>query len=131
MSLKPSNMNENYFIKLYGKANIPTKLGIGHNYKLVADCSITQEQRIDNENGEFDVVYKMEVVTAEITKDNGEVVKAKDPRKNSQKIRNYLFKHYHDEGVIEDFDRLYDAFTYEVMAMTPQLMRQAIKRLEK
>ncbi len=123
--------NETYYIKIQGKANIPNGLSIGHNYKLVADCSITSETKADNDNGTFDIVYKVEPITIEIQKDNGEIIKAKDPRRNSQKIRNYLYKHYHNEGVVEPFDDVYDAFTYEVMAMTPVMMRDAIKRINK
>jgi hypothetical protein len=124
-------MNLTYYVKINGKVNIPTELSIGHNYELRADCSIVGESKDDNENGEYSVTYKLVPVTADITKANGEVVKAKDPRKNSQKMRNYLFKNYFDEGIIEDFDLIYDAFTYEVMAMTPQLLREAVKRVQK
>ena len=124
-------MNEIYYIKVTGKANIPEALSIGHNWKIECDCSIVSEQKSDLENGEFSVTYRAVPVTINIIKDNGEVVRAKDPRKNSQKIRNYLFKLYADEGHVEDFDSVYDAFTQEVMFMSPQLLRQAIKRLEK
>lgn len=121
---------ETYYVKIQGKANISQALSIGHNYKLLADCSITSETRVDNENGEYDVVYKVEPITIEISKDNGKIIKAKDPRKNSQKLRNYLYKCYHDEGYTEDFDRVYDMFTLEVMGMTPSILRSAIKRLQ-
>lgn len=123
-------MNEIFYLKIQGKANIPERLAIGHNYKIVANCSITQEQRDDNENGEFNVTFKAEPITMEISQDNGKVIKAKDPRKNSMKMRNYLFKLYADEGYIEEFDKVYDMFTNEVMAITPHLLRQAIKRLQ-
>lgn len=122
---------ETFYAKIIGKANIPQRLEIGHNFKITTDCSVTSETRSDNNNGEFDVVFKIEPVTMEIVKSNGEIIKAKDPRKNSQKIRNYLFKIYHEEGFVEDFDSVYDAFTYEVMGMTPSLLREAIKRLQK
>ena len=121
--------NETYYLKIQGKVNIPERVDIGHNYKLTADCSITSESKIDNDNGEFDVVFKVEPITAEIQKDNGKIIKARDPRKNSQKVRNYLFKCYSAEGYCEDFDSVYDAFTYEVMSMTPGLLREAIKRI--
>jgi len=123
-------MSENtYYLKVSGKANIPTALSIGHNFKVTCDCSIVSEQKNDLENGEFSVTYRAVPLTIEIQKDNGPTVKAKDPRKNSQKIRNYLFKLYFDEGYVEEFDKVYDAFTQEVMFMSPQLLRQAIKRL--
>jgi hypothetical protein len=40
---------ENYYVKIQGKANIPSALSIGHNYRLTADCSITSESKSDNE----------------------------------------------------------------------------------
>lgn len=120
---------ETFYVKLSGKCNIPQKLEIGHNYKLSGDCSVTSEQRIDNNDGTFDIVSKLEPITVAVERDNGEVIKAKDPRRNSQKIRNYLFKIYTAEGYIEDFDKVYDTFTHEVMGMTPELLRQTIKRL--
>lgn len=124
-------MNETYYIKLQGKANIPKALFIGHNFKITSDCSIVSESKEDNEDGTFSVIYKAVPVTIEIERDNGEVVRAKDPRKNSQKIRNYLFKEYSNEGFVEPFDDVYDAFTLEVMFMTPQLLRGAVSRLNK
>lgn len=123
-------MNE-YYIKIQGKANIPEQLAIGHNFKINCDASIVSESKEDLENGTFAITWKAVPVTVEVTKNNGEVVKAKDPRKNSQKIRNYLFKVYSEEGIVEDFDKVYDAFTLEVMLMTRQLLAEAIKRLNK
>lgn len=120
---------ETYYIKIQGKANIPKSLSIGHNFKITSDCSIVSESKEDNADGTFSIVYKAVPVTVEIERDNGEVVKAADPRKNSQKIRNYLFKQYANEGYTEDFDQVYDAFTLEVMSMTPTLLREAIKRV--
>lgn len=122
-------MNETYYAKIQGKVNIPVKLEIGHNYKLEADCSVVSDSREDLENGEFAVTAKLVPITAEITKDNGEVIRAKDPRKNSQKFRNYLFKLYANEGYTEDFDLVYDATIQEAMAVMPMLLREAIKRL--
>jgi hypothetical protein len=68
-------------------------------------------------------------MTVEILKSNGKIIKARDPRKNSQKMRNYLWKIYTDEGYCEDFDLVYDTFAYEVMGMTPSILKSVIKRL--
>lgn len=121
--------NENYYIKIQGKANVPQPVSIGHNYRLTADCSVTSEQRNDNEDGTFDVIFKVEPITIEVTNDNGEVIKAKDPRRNSEKFRKYLFKLYADEGYAEDFDQVYDQVTRVAMGYMPMLLREAIKRL--
>lgn len=122
-------MDETYYVKIQGKANIPSRLTIGHNFKLTSDCSVTSETRSDNDDGSYDVTFKVEPVTIEITGDNGEVVKARDPRKNSQKFRNYLYKLYYEEGYTEPFDSVYDAAILEALAFMPELLRGAIKRL--
>ena len=122
--------NETFYLKIAGKVNIPTRLEIGHNYKLIADCSITSETRIDNDNGEFDVVFKVEPITCEISKDNGAVTKAKDPRKQSVKFRNYLYKLWSEEGCIYDFDSVYEQVTYNAMGVLPSLLRDVIKRMD-
>lgn len=123
-------MNETYYIALRGKSNIPDKLEIGKNYSITADCSITQSKVDDNHDGTVNVTFKAEPMTIEITKNNGEIIRAKDPRRNSQKIRNYLFKLYADEGVVEDFSAVYDAATLEILSLMPQILRGAVKRLE-
>lgn len=95
-------MNETYYVKIQGKANIPKPLAIGHNYRLVADCSITSETKTDNDDGTFNVTFKVEPITIEIQRDNGETIKAKDPRKNSVKIRNSSRKVANDYALDED-----------------------------
>ena len=90
--------NQIYYLKIAGKVNIPTELSIGHNYKLTADCSIVSEQKSDLDNGEYSITYKLVPLTAEVIRDNGETVKAKDPRRNSEKFRNRLWKLWDSEG---------------------------------
>lgn len=107
---------ENYYVKIIGKCNIPNKLGTGHNYGLTADCSITSEQRIDNQNGDYDIIYKLEPITATITKDNGEITKARDPRKNSTKIRNLLYFKWKELNEPIEFEDYYTQFTNTVLS---------------
>lgn len=115
---------ENYYIKIIGKANIPQRLSIGHNYKLKADCSITSETKTDNENGEFDIVFKVEPITVEIENDNGEIVKAKDPRKNSTKIRNLLYFKWKETNEPIEFEEYYTRFTNTVLVNMDALIQK-------
>jgi hypothetical protein len=116
-----------YFIKISGKANIPTELGIGHNYKVVMDCSITSESKVDNEDGTYDVIYKVEPITAEITKDNGETIKARDPRKNSTKIRNYLYRIWADKNIGLAFEDYYTTVTNKILRDLPMMVEHLDK----
>lgn len=120
---------DTYFIKLQGKANIPEPLEVDKNYRISADCSITQEKRDSNNDGSFAVTFKAEPVTVEILKENGKIVKAADPRKNSVKFRNSIWKEYYNEGYTEDFDSIYDQVTLEAIFIIPELMRRAIKKI--
>lgn len=119
-----------YYVKLSGKANIPEQLSIGHNYKITADCSITSESKVDNEDGSFSITWKAEPVTVEIERDNGEKIKAKDTRRNSQKIRNFLWKLHEQEGYGEDFDKVYDEATWIILRDLPITLREAIKKIK-
>lgn len=109
-------MNETYYIKIQGKVNVPKKIDIGHNYRVVMDCSVTQEQKEDNEDGTFNIISKVVPITAEISKDNGETIKAKDPRKNSTKIRNLLHWKWSHANSTEDFESYYTRYTNWALA---------------
>ena len=126
--MENENQN-NYFIKLQGRANIPEPLIIDQNYHIAADCSVVQEKKDSNENGSYDITFHANPVTVEILKANGAIIRAKDPRRNSAKLRNYLFKCYANEGYTEDFSSVYDEFTLVVMSRTPEMLLETIKRL--
>lgn len=108
-------MNETYYIKIVGKVNVPSKIEIGHNYALKMDCSVTQESKEDNEDGTFNVISKVVPITAEIVKSNGEIVKARDARKNSTKIRNLLHWKWQQSDNPTDFEEYYTKFTNLVL----------------
>lgn len=118
-----SNM-ETYFVKIAGKVNVPSKVSIGHNFKLTMDCSVTQESKEDNEDGTFNVISKLVPITAEIVKDNGEIIKARDPRKNSTKVRNLLHWKWQQSNNPQDFEEYYTKFTNYVLANMDTVISQ-------
>lgn len=81
------DINEHY-IKLTGKACIPTPLELGNNFKMEIDGEITSVTDTNNQDGTKDRYYKFVPILAKILKDNGEVIKAKDNRSSSKQIRN-------------------------------------------
>ena len=91
-------MEETYFIKIQGKANIPERLEVDKNYHVACDCSITQESKDSNENGTYDITFKAQPMTVEILKSNGDIIKAKDPRRVSVRMRNFIYKNWSQEG---------------------------------
>lgn len=123
-------MSDTYFIKINGTANIPETLEMGKNYRISTEGSVTQKKEDDNFDGSSNVTFKFEPINVSITDKLGKTIKAADPRRNSQKIRAYLFKIYADEGLVEAFDDVYDAATIEICSLMPQILRSAIKRIE-
>jgi hypothetical protein len=118
-----------HILKLKGNAELPEAVEITHNYKITLEGSITGYKVEDNENGTENRIYDFKPVLVELLTPTGKTLKTKDPRKNSVKIRNYLFKIYVAEGYTEPFDDVYDAFCWEVMSQTPSLIRSAINRI--
>jgi len=114
--------NVTYYLKIHGKSNIPSALEIGHNYRLVADCSIVKESKSDNEDGSFDLVYTMVPVTCEVSKDNGATIKAKDPRKNSVKFRKSCWAVANNNNI--DDERFYDFATSKCIGMLDTLSEE-------
>jgi hypothetical protein len=114
---------ETYFVKVVGKANIPNKLSIGHNWKINIDASITQEQKDDNEDGTFSITYKAEPITMEVIADNGQITKARDTRKNSTKIRNLLYFKWKELNEPIDFEEYYTKFTNTVLSNMDALIK--------
>ncbi len=119
--------NENYYVKITGKANIPKPLSIGHNFRLTADCSVTSESRSDNNDGSFDLVYRLEPITVEVEKDNGEIIKAKDPRRNSVKIRNVFHRKWELLNIPIDPEDFYNKVTNYIIINADTIVDEVTK----
>ena len=118
-----------HILKIQGRVELPHAVDMGHNYHVSVEGSINKEEIHDNEDGTCNRVSTFKPIKVSLLTPKGESLKLKDPRKNSQKLRNYLFKLYTEEGYIEDFDRVYDEFTNATMAFAPSLLKEAIKRI--
>lgn len=76
-----------YIIKLSGKVSILEPLEIDNNYNLKLDCSVVAENLKTNEDGTYNIEYKVEPMRVEMIDQTGKSLKAKDPRSFSQKLR--------------------------------------------
>lgn len=101
----------NIWIKVTGKSNIPETLQIGKSYSIANHVEITKEEKSNNQDGTFDLIYKAEILTTEILKDNGETIKAKDTRQNSVKMRKVIYAIWSQKNTSIPFDTFYDKFT--------------------
>lgn len=104
---RPCNMDQYHFIQFSGKAAIPEPLTQGHAYTVTIDGEITKIT-IDSYDNTLTNTYKLTPITAEINKDHGQTIKAKDTRSSSVKFRKVLKYHYdQDDSNTEDFETLY------------------------
>lgn len=80
------NLNE-YILKVTGSASIDQPLEIGKRYACGIEFGITDERKIDREDGTYDVEFKGKLIRAQVKKENGEIVKTKDKTAQSVKTR--------------------------------------------
>lgn len=83
-------VNEN-ILKLTGRVSIPEALELDINYSLALQGSITGKDERINHNGTLDSIWRFEPVKCEILTPMGKTLRAKDPRKMSQKLRSVMY----------------------------------------
>src|SRR3990167_7453093 len=107
-NMEDNKQQNEYVIKLSGKAHLFEPLTISHNIEILAKGSITEEKKQDKDDGGFIVTWKFEPVTVEVKNDLGETLKTRDTRKRSVQQRSAIFKEWRDSNSKEDFDDYYD-----------------------
>lgn len=100
-----------YILKIQGKVEIPSELVAGHNYKVNIEGAIPSFEMSDNENGTFDLTYKLKPIKVEVINELGVTLKAKDPRSNSNKARSQALAYHSEKCTNVDFEVFYDAIS--------------------
>jgi hypothetical protein len=103
------NINS-HILKINGSVEIPKELTSGYNYDVKISGAVPKIEMVDNENGTFDVVYKMKPIKVEVINELGETLKAKDPRRQSELTRMQAKAIHMEKGLTIDFDTFYEAF---------------------
>lgn len=83
-------MLNSHTVQITGLSEVEQPLEIGHEYlvQVVAECnSIT---KLNNEDGSFTFKHKLKQKTVEIKDDGGKVIKVKDNKTDSQKLRGQI-----------------------------------------
>lgn len=75
-----------HILKIIGTANIPEALDY-KEYKLELQVEVEKIAKKNNYDGSFDFIYNARQITAEIKLEGGKVLKSKNTRTNSQKMR--------------------------------------------
>jgi len=79
------NLNE-IQLKVSGSTSIDQPLELGRSYAVGAEFSISDEGKVSNEDGSYDLVFKAKLVRAQIKTDLGSI-KTKDKSSQSVKTR--------------------------------------------
>ncbi|HRF69807.1 MAG TPA: hypothetical protein PKV66_00085 [Candidatus Pelethenecus sp.] len=125
-------MNEHkvnsHILKISGSVEIPQALTSGFNYKVTIDGAVPKIEMVDNENGSFDVIYKMKPIRVELVNELGETLKAKDPRSNATKARAQAIAIYNDKRPNTDEETFYNAISAVQRGMANDIAEQVIKQ---
>ena len=107
---------KDYILKLSGKASLLEELENDHEYDISINGETTEQTEVSNGDGSYNIVYKFKPKIIEILKDNGDVVKTKDIRKKSQKLRGALYYLWQEKSGSLDQDEFYDMFMNKLLS---------------
>lgn len=93
-------LNENV-LKLSGKASIDGELELGKTYAVGIEIGITNEDRVNNEDGSFDRVFKGKLIKAQIHTETGKI-RTKEKNSQSSKLRLAIMRRKPADSPLED-----------------------------
>lgn len=108
-------INEN-IIRILGSASLPESLKIDTDYEIKLNGSIIGIDKKSRQDGTFDFVYKLSLLTAEVLKDNGETIKSQGRKSNSKKLRDLIYFDYSDGESTVEFELYYDSVMKKILA---------------
>ena len=107
-------------IKITGSQNISEDLEMDTEYDLSLRAECKSYKPSSNDNGTVNITYYLSLTGDKFEISDGKkVIKAKDKRKRSQKMRNCFYMIWQEKGSIGEFEDYYD-----------QIMAKAIANLE-
>jgi ribosomal 50S subunit-recycling heat shock protein len=105
-----------YILKLTGAASLLEPLENDKDYLISVDGSIVKKSEEPNDDGTMNITFTFKPKTIEILKDNGQTIKSKDIRRNSQKLRAMIYYLYQESGTEMEQEEFYDKFMGKLMS---------------
>ncbi len=102
-----TELKNNHILKITGEAELSDMLDIDCDYVMKLGGNVVSINKRSNQNGSYDFVYKIKLLTAEIEAEKGKTIKAISEKSKSQKLRNCLFAIYAGMDVDMEFDPWY------------------------
>jgi hypothetical protein len=116
-----------YILRINGAVEVPQALVSGHNYRVTIEGAIPKMETSDNDNGSFDVTYKMKPIKVELITETGETIKAKDSRSNSTLNRSQARAIWLDKKPNCEEEKFYDLMMGRYRAMANDIADIIIK----
>lgn len=120
------NINS-HILRINGAVEVPQALVSGHNYIVTIQGAIPKMETSDNDNGSFDVTYKMKPIKVELVTETGETIKAKDSRSNSTLNRSQARAIWLDKKPKCEEEKFYDLLMGRYRAMANDMADIIIK----
>lgn len=114
-----------YILKIIGGASLPGPLETDKTCLISTQIDITEVAKRTNNDGTHDVIYKSKISSHIDIEQGGVIIRAKDPRKNSQKIRGAVWNLQQDEGMthIEE-EMFYNQMSAIIIEHLPELFHK-------
>ena len=107
---------KDYILKLSGKASLLQEIENDKEYNLRVNGETTAKTEVPNGDGSYNIIYKFQPKIIEIEGEGGEIIKTKDLRKKSQKLRGSLYYLWQEQSGNLDQDEFYDRFMDKLLA---------------
>jgi len=107
---------KDYILKLSGKASLLQEMENDKEYNLKVNGEITEMTEKSNNDGSYNIVYKFEPKIIEIEGEGGEIIRTKDIKRKSQKLRGALYYLWQESNAKLDQDEFYDMFMDKLLA---------------
>ena|SRR3990167_5746658 len=119
--MKDPTLENEYYVRLSGKANIPEPLEIGRNYKLITSGTITSFTESDLNDGRHVIYYKYAPILVELVDDLGESIRAKDTRSLSSLFRARMWKWWSNSPQGLEFDQFYETLMQRMIQQADEV----------
>jgi hypothetical protein len=115
------NINS-HILRISGNAELPNEVILGDNYEVKINGTIVKTQDSDNHDGTYDRLYTLKPILVETVDNQGQSIKAKDTRSESQLLRGILKKIWIDNNIDEEFEKWYSKAHSEIRKHLNQIV---------
>jgi hypothetical protein len=116
-----------HILRINGAVEIPKELSSLHNYKVTVEGAVPKMETSNNEDGTYNVTYKMKPIKVELITETGETIKAKDSRSNSTLNRSQARAIWLDKKPNCEEEKFYDLMMGRYRAMANDIADIIIK----